>query len=136
MEILWLENQHGKSIDNLYGTILSCCLLWKINAQALREYYASSRKNDTEKITICHGKMLLIPTHYNVYNIIYMYICIRKIVRKIVTYLLTFNCYLISRKIIVTSLVGIKCYTNNNVTEKIPYQNATENLSIKMLAEQ
>ena len=32
------------------------------------------RKNDTEKITIHHGKMILIPTHYNVYNIIYMYI--------------------------------------------------------------
>lgn len=34
---------------------------------------ASSRKNATEKITICHGKMILISTHYNVYNIIYVY---------------------------------------------------------------
>nr|DAP96028.1 MAG TPA: hypothetical protein [Caudoviricetes sp.] len=34
----------------------------------------------------------------------------RKIVRKSATYQLTFKCYLISRKIITTSLVGIKCY--------------------------
>nr|DAZ82152.1 MAG TPA: hypothetical protein [Caudoviricetes sp.] len=24
-------------------------------------------------MAICHGKMILIPTHYNVYNIIYVY---------------------------------------------------------------
>lgn len=34
VEILWLENSYGKYIDNLYGIILLCCLLWKINAQA------------------------------------------------------------------------------------------------------
>lgn len=66
MEILCLENQHGKYIDKLYGIILSYYLLWKINEQVLR-------KNATENITICHGKMILISTHYNVYNIIYMY---------------------------------------------------------------
>ena len=60
----------------------------------------------------------------------------RKIVRKNATYQLTFKCYLISRKIITTSLVGIKYYWNNNVTEKLTYQIDTEKLTIKMLAEQ
>lgn len=67
-----------------------------------------------------------------------MYIYTRKIVRKIITYLLTFNCYLISRKIITTSLVGIKYYWNNNATEKLTYEkcygknNTTEKLTFKL----
>lgn len=77
----------------------------------MEKHYTSSRKNATEKIAIRHGKILLIPTHYNVYNIIYVYMYImyaENCTEKNNTYLLTFKRYLISRKIIVTSLVGIK----------------------------
>lgn len=94
IEILWLENSYGKYIDNLYGIILLCCLLWKINAQALRE----STSKPTEKCYLIDSNTpRKNATNTNsLYMYITLYICIythgklQASSRKNDSYLLTF----------------------------------------------